>query len=275
MKQTMKNILLVSDIDGTICPEFGTIPQRNIDAVRRFKALGGHFTLATGRNLTLVKELIEHFDITDPLILVNGSCIYDINTQTYTHNEYLPSTAEAHLTELMQHPKLALIRLLTADEQMYTIYASDASEPDSNEYTKLYITKKTMSELRGVKWRKALLIFEPEDGGEFKRFVDNKNYTDVEFISSSAFYYEMMPMGASKGNGLKMVAEQLGMDIQNTVAIGDYDNDLSMINAAGLGVATANAVELIKEAAQLTVCHSRDGSLGDLVEHLEKNIAGN
>ncbi|MEG1428454.1 MAG: Cof-type HAD-IIB family hydrolase [Hydrogenoanaerobacterium sp.] len=270
MKQTMKNILLVSDIDGTICPEFGVFPQRNIDAVKHFTELGGHFTLATGRHFSLVKELVKQFEITTPLILVNGSCIYSFESKSFIYNKYLPKTAEKYLTELSQHSALSLVRIMADDEQLYTTYMQGGAEPDANEYTRRYIKTKSMNEIKHMNWRKVLLIFDPKNGDEFKNFVDSKNYPDVDFVSSSSFYYEMVPKGISKGNGLKMVAEMLNIDIKNTVAVGDYDNDLSMIKAAGLGVASGNAVECVKNAASLIVCNSQDGCLGDVIEYLEK-----
>lgn len=274
MKQTMKDILLVSDIDGTICPMFGVVPQRNIDAVKRFQSMGGHFTLATGRHLALVSDLAETFAVSAPLILANGACVYDTKRQECIYNEYLPACAVEIVRRLSSYSKLVAVRVMAEDGVVYNAYQREGEAPDKDAYTKYFVDTLPLEELAHMRWRKALLMSEPEDTEEFRAYIDEQHFEGVDFVASSEFYYEMIPVGVSKANGLRLVAEHLGIELKNTVAIGDYDNDLEMLCTAGLGVAAGNAAENVKAAAELVVCHSENGCLGDLVEYLEEKLAG-
>ena len=72
-----------------------------------------------------------------------------------------------------------------------------------------------------------------------------KDYCSISFSSNR--YLEFNAMGIHKGNGLKELCELLQIDIQDTMAIGDNYNDLTMIQAAGIGVCVANAQDIVKE----------------------------
>jgi len=69
---------------------------------------------------------------------------------------------------------------------------------------------------------------------------------DVDVSYSSNRYIEFNHKGVNKGNGLKVLADHLGIDLSETIAVGDNFNDLSMIQAAGLGVGAANTVPDMK-----------------------------
>ena len=88
------------------------------------------------------------------------------------------------------------------------------------------------------------------------------------FIPTSGFFLEMLPIGVNKGNGLKKLAEILGIEMENTAAIGDYYNDIDMFNAAGLSAATCGAPDDVKQHAQLEMCSSRDGAVGMFIDHI-------
>ena len=72
---------------------------------------------------------------------------------------------------------------------------------------------------------------------------------DLEVISSGPTFFDVMPGGVTKGKALLSLAEYLGIPASATFAIGDSDNDLSMIEAAAYGIAMGNATENCKKAA--------------------------
>ena len=73
--QIFKGMLLVSDIDGTLT-ELTEIPQNNIEAINRFIALGGTFTLCTGRPKCALAEILPQLKVTAPIITINGGYVY-------------------------------------------------------------------------------------------------------------------------------------------------------------------------------------------------------
>lgn len=86
---------------------------------------------------------------------------------------------------------------------------------------------------------------------------------------SETYYYEIMPKDVSKGHALLEIAEYLGIDQENIIAFGDQDNDMSMIQMAGVGVAMGNAIDSLKAAADyVTLTNNEDG----IAVYLEKYL---
>ena len=82
----------------------------------------------------------------------------------------------------------------------------------------------------------------------------------VEMARSEVSSLEFSPQGVTKATGLLALADLLGIDRAATIAVGDADNDLDMLRAAGLGVAMGNANERAREAADVTVAdNDHDG----------------
>ncbi|MCT4660652.1 MAG: Cof-type HAD-IIB family hydrolase [Tissierellales bacterium] len=75
----------------------------------------------------------------------------------------------------------------------------------------------------------------------------------LEVVSSIAESFDIMKKGATKGNALKCIADEMGIDREEIIAIGDNENDISMIEFAGLGVAVGNAELCLKEKADLVI----------------------
>ena len=84
---------------------------------------------------------------------------------------------------------------------------------------------------------------------------------------SSNRYMEFNALGIDKGNGLRTVAEILGIDIKDTIAVGDNYNDIPMLKTAGLSVAVNNAVEDAKKSAHyVTEADNNKGALAEIIE---------
>ena len=102
----------------------------------------------------------------------------------------------------------------------------------------------------------AKLLYERWDMPYLKQFaqqMDPALKEGLEISFSSDRYIEINAAGVNKGEGLRMLAEMLSIDMAQTMAIGDNFNDLEMIRAAGIGMAVANAPEEIRAAADIVL----------------------
>ena len=95
---------------------------------------------------------------------------------------------------------------------------------------------------------------------------------DFSFTRSERAFYELLPKGVSKGAALYKMAELLNVDIKKTIAVGDYNNDASMIKAAGIGFAVKNAVNEAKAAADYITVSNNEDAIYKIVEGLDKGI---
>ena len=84
--------------------------------------------------------------------------------------------------------------------------------------------------------------------------------------------YEILPKGASKGNALCRMAELLGIDVNKTIAVGDYNNDISMLKTAKLGFAVANAVDEAKAAADHITVSNDESAIAVIIDQLDRGV---
>ena len=90
-----------------------------------------------------------------------------------------------------------------------------------------------------------------------------------DFIRSEHSLYEILPKGVSKGNLLLKLADLLGIDRNKTIAVGDYDNDISMVKCAGIGYAVSNARDSVKEVADKITVSNEENAIAAIIEELE------
>ena len=93
-----------------------------------------------------------------------------------------------------------------------------------------------------------------------------------DFIRSDPEYYEILPKGVSKGDLLMKLADLLGVDRKRTIAVGDNDNDASMIKAAGVGYAVANGSKAAKDAADIITVSNEEDAIAKIIDDLDKNL---
>ncbi|MGB7531304.1 MAG: Cof-type HAD-IIB family hydrolase [Bacilli bacterium] len=87
-----------------------------------------------------------------------------------------------------------------------------------------------------------------------------RKHPDLQFIRWLHVGYDILPKSSSKSKGMKMLAEKIGIGLENIVAFGDGDNDYEMLRDAGLGIAMGNGTEKAKAVADyVTDAVDRDG----------------
>ena len=90
----------------------------------------------------------------------------------------------------------------------------------------------------------------------------------LSVVQTAAFYLEVIPASVDKGVGLKSACEALGIDLSETIAFGDSENDIPMLRAAGMGVAMGNATAEVKAAADTITLSNNDNGIAAALEAL-------
>ena len=91
-----------------------------------------------------------------------------------------------------------------------------------------------------------------------------------DFIRSEYYLYEMLPKGVSKGKALRKMAQLLGIQSSHTIAAGDYYNDVSMLQTAGLSFAVSNAVPEAKAAAKYITVSNNEDAIARIIEGIDR-----
>ena len=242
--------LIASDLDGTMLDSSGRLPERNKRAVAEAIKTGVIVTISTGRMYSSAADFARKLGLGNtPIICYNGAMIRRETGETPLHLKLDLGVAREIL---------AIVRERDLYVQSYIddmIYVKDIS--DSN-----FIYYRTHFGIAG----KAAgdTVFDPQipptklllrtSGLEASRALI-KEFSErfagrVYVTSSNEDFVEIMTCGADKGRCLKVLADTLGVPMENVMALGDGDNDVEMIKRAGIGIAMANARPETKSSAR-------------------------
>lgn len=250
--------LIVSDLDGTLLDSNRKISQRTKALIKRFTEKGGVFTFATGRMEASVEKYLDYLEVLNPVIIYNGAKIVDIKNNIILYEDLLD-------VELAKNT-LKLSESYDWDVLLYEnkkIYVSKITPVIEEYMLKDGVCCEAVGSLYDfLKGRptKILIIGSPDYFLPYIERLKQKSNSPINYVVSEYNYLEILPSSSSKGNALRELAKKLRIPIEQTIAIGDNLNDISMIKAAGVGVAVQNAHDNVKEAADcITKTNDEDG----------------
>ncbi|MBR6744022.1 MAG: HAD hydrolase family protein [Clostridia bacterium] len=269
-----QNILIASDIDGTVLWEYAYINPRNFEKLHYFCENGGHFALSTGRShkdLFIVAQALKQY-VNMPCILCNGSYLYDFISDEFLNPFFLNPfpLIEAFRSVKKRFPDVGMRAtcargfLCPAEDSIAIQFLEKsglahltASLPISAfAQEKIFKAVFTSADLQK-------LLFLQE---EFRKAYGD----DYEITLSGKTILEILPKGVSK----KIQFPYLKALYPNAElwCIGDFYNDLEMLSGADVAVCPENAVDEIKRISHLQVCHCKDGALADMIDEIEKKL---
>lgn len=266
-----EGLLFCTDLDGTLFADDKTVSNRNLDAIEYFKSQGGLFTFVTGRTPVTAKSVCEIIKPNVPYGSVNGGGIYDAEKQQFLWNLYLPDEVAELIRDIdRQLPEIGI----QAQTEKGVYFNKD------NDTTILYRATRGLPNLscryEDVKEPILKINLLHESEAQMSALIDflgkHPAAQNFSFIRSEKIIYEILPKGVSKGSVLCKMAELFGINPKKTIAVGDYYNDISMIKAAGLGIAVANAVDEAKNAADYITVSNNEDAIYAIIDGLDKGI---
>lgn len=265
----LSDLVLISDMDGTLLDCRGEVPLRNVEAIRRFVQKGGRFGIATGRSRALMLDIVEELPITAPCVLYNGGEVYDVARQKILHQSFLPEGSEEYLQTICR--AFPDIGVFVVEGDMYCHVQQDSlSKKVFQSRDKRYLARCSLAEVPGP-WYKALFIAEPAREQALQDFVRTQNFAGVRFVASSEYIVEMLPAANNKARALSYLLDAGLLQREHLVVVGDYYNDLEMIALAGLGVTLSSAPADIQAKADIVVGDNDHGAVADVIEYLEQH----
>lgn len=260
----LSNIFLITDMDGTLLPENKILSDRDKSAIKQFRKDGGKFTIATGRTLQSAEKYIKELEIELPVILYNGSLIYDTHTDDVMFTDELPDCSKeiaAELFKFMENPGGEVLRL----DNIYVV-CNNEYEKEHTRICQVEPDYATLDSVPSGGWFKILFAAEPSQITKLGEYVKTRNFP-VDFVRSHDIFIEMLPKGSSKGAALKEYIKLLNMENYTVIAAGDYNNDIEMLQFADFGAATANAQQDVKDIADITLKNSSDeNAIAELID---------
>ncbi|MBQ7561383.1 MAG: HAD family phosphatase [Synergistaceae bacterium] len=261
--------LIAFDLDDTLFNSNKDISQANMDALERAAKMGIELVPTTGRFWSIVHEKLRNSGLIHYAITLNGAEIFDVRQNKSIAKFEIPFYRAALMSRVFDEiPGIAYDCVINSQGYMRRDFYETAKDFTIGEWQYIMIktSRKTVDNMSeflltqkmGV--QKMLILT-----------LDNKLRLDLLhslpavfphnlFTTSVPNNIEINDLNANKGGALKFLAEYLKLDIKSTMAFGDGTNDISMIQAAGIGVAMKNACqEALNIADYITDSCDNDG----------------
>ncbi len=256
--------LVVIDLDGTLLGPDHRIPVVNAEAVAACRAAGVQVMLASGRMFTSVRPYCLQLGLTGPQITLNGGAIVDAPDGEVEAMTRLPEPLLRSIAEGLKARKVPFVIM-----GQQTIYAL----PGTRE----------AAVLEGYGEPKAVVVTDlgrdqVPDPVKLLAFAADSTWDteltalaqgEADTVRTGGGFFEYMTPGTSKGMALEEVLQRHDIPREAVLAIGDYYNDLSMFEVAGVSVAMGDAPLEIREAADFVTAGCTEGGLAQaLYQHV-------
>ena len=248
--------LFASDLDNTLTGQDGKVSARTAEIINEVMRQGYLFTFATGRQASGMWKLRDDIPVNAPVICSNGGELVDVFTGQVYHR--VPVATRA----------VKAFAAYCLENRVDFLCRADDYESVNETCVYLPVLKRRQEEARaaGREIQRIVIVHSPNDlslEGEFVKLLAwPRNRLEQERLlafcetlpeawptSSIPGLVELGPAGYDKGAGLRKLCGMLGVPLEETCVFGDYVNDLSMFEAAGMAVAMENGDRSVKEKA--------------------------
>lgn len=264
----MKYKMIVMDMDGTLLDNKKTVSHKNKEALKKAASLGVKIAISTGRVFSSARIYGDIIEVNTPIISFNGAYIREKDEITPIHEKKLGVNNIKEIIKIVHKNGLNChfygtdviytekLEFITA---FYHQYNKDLEE--DKRVTINMIKKDGWEEVIKNHHNEILKgIVATKDLQKLAKVREEMEKLPVSISSSNYDNFEIMGEDTSKGHAVEILTKHFGLDREEVIAMGDNENDISMIKYAGLGVAMGNATEETKAAADfVTLTNEEDG----------------
>lgn len=268
----MDTKILFLDLDGTLLNDAKIITPGNRTALEKALASGHQVVIATGRPLRSAIDKSRELGLTAEgcfVIAYNGGVVFDVHKEKIVFEKPIEaSTAcaiarlvDSHNVHVQTYDHDAVIVNPRWDDEALVRYCSMISlgkrvEPSFPAYLS-HNPPKVLA-----------VSYTDHDALEAVAADIRSRYaSEVDCFFSCRELLEVVPKGMNKGEAVRSMCARLGISIENSIAVGDAENDLTMIRAAGVGVCMANGSESVKAIADyITIRDNNHDGIAEVVE---------
>ena len=266
----MNSKILFLDLDGTLLNDQREITPGNRKALEQALAQGHRVVINTGRPLKSAILQNKRLGLTQEgcyLISFNGGLIYDSYREEIIFRQCLPRSLALDIIRLCDRRGL---HVQTYDREQVLVEPRWADEALERYCAKILMDYQVIPSFsQGLTEDPAkVLVISYTDRAALEALQAEilRAFPEVDCFFSCREYLEVVPKGVHKGSAVARMCQTLGIAIADSIAVGDAENDLSMLATAGLGCAMANAVEAAKKAAgYVTKCDNNHDGIAEIV----------
>lgn len=261
--------LIALDMDGTVLTPAHEITEVVHAAITEAKRRGIKVVLTSGRPYIGMQRYIQHLGLNEneqycisyngALVqsALDGSCLAEttLGYSDYLRFEQLARDLGVHFQALDKY------NLYTPNQNIsrFTVHET--------EVTGIPLRYRAVEQMdQRLRFPKLMMVDEPKKLDEAIASLPPALYQDYTLVKSSNHYLEILDKTANKGAAISKLAGMLNIASEETMAVGDHENDLSMLNWAGVGVAMGNAIDMVKQQANYHTTSNRDNGVAEAIQ---------
>jgi len=260
----MKAKLFVTDMDGTLLNSQRKISAGVKAAIKKAVDAGVIFTIATGRMHVSALPFVKELGVNVPVITYNGALIKTINGEEIFAS-YLDRKLVEDLVAFAESKQLHI--QVYSDDKLYyrkeneqSAFYRNAAGVDG------YPVGDDLPKYMNKVPKLLIVANNPEEADRAVEEISERFGDKIVAVKSTQIYIELIKPGINKASAIKQLAEKYNISMDEVLAIGDSNNDLTMIEAAGFGVAMGNANENVKKTASYEVADCDHDGIAEAVE---------
>lgn len=261
-------VLLATDFDDTLYGSDATVSAANQLAIEYFIREGGFFTVATGRAHKTFAPHAHLVPINVPVVLSNGSCLYDFQAGRVVYETFLPQRVGQDMAQVAEaFPELAVEAY--HGEEVYLHH------PNEITWNHLRKTKATDGVIERpihqvpLPWSKALLEQDRPLLEEVRAYMQQRWDEHYELIFSNAVLLELTEKGSNKGGMVLRLAQSLGVERKDIYCVGDNENDIPMLAISEIPFAPANCAPIVRRWGPRMVGSCDESCIAEIIGILD------
>lgn len=266
--------LIAVDLDGTLLPDDHQISDRTKKLIRKVVDQGICFVVATGRPYKTAKKFLSELKLKQPMILHSGSILRDQNGEIAKYWE-IPS---ALCEEIISYCNEQGFVCSTIYEDCAYVIINENNPFCMHMHRTQHDTEAVVARMpdwgkdgRGLPVTKILVSEEqPELVDEKVSMLQEVFGNRVNVMKSGKWFIDIIPKGVSKGSSVQVLAEKMGIDKEEVMAIGDSGNDVEMLDYATYSVAMGNSETFVKQRASYVTATNNEEGVARAIEAVLK-----
>ncbi len=272
---SFEHILILSDLDNTFLGARSRVVPENLDAIQRFKANGGKFAFATGRDPHALLRVVDRADeiANFPCIVTNGAYVYDFAKKKPLDEHPLKRELIFPVFDdlLARHPEIAL-RFSTAD-RFLTPHLTDGLRHDLRNFLDVTEEIPLHKIPNDVTLYKAVFYGQKPHLDALRDDILQYDLSEFTCYFSCSVLFEVLDREGTKGNRMQMLKRH-DPRLSYAYGVGDHENDLQLLENADCACCPANAIDKVLKKADVHLCDCDLGAIADLIEKIEHSEGG-
>ncbi|WP_438349786.1 Cof-type HAD-IIB family hydrolase [Paenibacillus sp. FA6] len=263
----MKYKLIALDVDGTLLNDDHEISKQTMETVKAVSDTGAEIILCTGRGPQNTIPFMEQMGLSGYVISHNGAATAKVDTREIVHQFPMDPMS---LTPFMEYCRDKGIHFdVNTPLEMFVDSVEGLDEVIRGMYENYLTLPSNLPEWTEFKDPIVKFTMFAESDVIDELYKELSNWTfDLTMLRSGDYFIDLMNKEASKGNALKQLAMKRGIKQEEILSIGNYYNDITMLEYAGKGIAMDNSPVKVKAAAdEITLSNNDDGVHAALLKY--------